>query len=167
MTIAAEALAAFHDAAGKDRVIGYCYAPDAARWFALDAGGSACGPDGPFDLAAVFEIHATDGARELRWLQTAGAGRTAVLADTPQPVPLPPQRRRLAGDVIDVRSTPAGPWATLFAARYGQVDVPVDARPGNRIDIESAEYVTEDTHGNLTVTDTRWIGLRPIGAHHD
>ena len=116
----------------------------------------------------MFEIHATDRARELRWLQTAaGAGRAAVLAETPQPVPLPPQCRRLAGDVTQVRSTPAGPWATLFTARYGQADVPVGARPGDRIDIESAEYVTEDAHGNLTVTDARWIGLRPTGADHD
>ena len=168
MTTAAEALAAFHDAGGKGHVIGYCYAPGAARWFALDTGGAACGPDGPLDLAAVFEIHATDGARELRWLQTAaGAGRTAVLAETTHPVPLPPQRRKLAGEVIRVRSTPAGPWATLFTARYGQVEVPVGARPGDQIDIESAEYVTEDAHGNLTVTDARWIGLRPTGADHD
>lgn len=165
MTTAAEALAAFHDAGGKRRVIGYCYAPDAARWFALDTGGVACGPDGPLDLAAVFEIHATDGARELRWLQTVtGSGRTTVLPDTPQPVPLPPQRRKLAGEVVAVRSTPAGPWAALFSPRYGQVDVPVDAGPGDRIDIESAEDVAEDAHGNLTVTDARWIGLRPTGS---
>lgn len=59
-----------------------------------------------------------------------------------------------------MRSTPAGPWAALFASRYGQADVPVDATPGDRIEIESPEYVTEDRHGNLTVTDARWIGLR-------
>ena len=161
MTTAAQAVADFRAGSANGRIIGYCYAPGAARWFALDATGAACGPDGPLNLDAMFEVHATDGSRELRWLRTAGgSGRTAVLADTPQPVPLPRQRRTLAGEVTGVRSTPAGPWAALFASRYGQADVPVDATPGDRIEIESAEYVTEDRHGNLTVTDARWIGLR-------
>jgi CRISPR-associated protein (TIGR03984 family) len=168
MTTAAEALAGFHSASAGDQVIGYCYAPDAARWFVLDAAGAAWGPGGLADLSGVFELHATDGTRELRWLHEAGgSGRTAVLVDIPQPVALPPQRRLLAGEVTSMRGTPAGPWATVFTARYGQVDLPVDAAPGDRVQIESVEYVAEDTHGNLTVTDARWIGLRTTGANDD
>lgn len=94
MTTAAQGVAHFRAGCANGRIIGYCYAPGAARWFALDASGAACGPDGPLNLDAVFEVHATDGSRELRWLRTAGgSGRTAVLADTLQPVPLPRQRR--------------------------------------------------------------------------
>ena len=93
MTTAAEALAEFQGT-GAGRIVGYCYAPDAAFWFALDDEGAACGPDGPLDLSTVFEIHATDGSRELRWLQTTGgSGCSAVLADGPQPVSLPRQRQ--------------------------------------------------------------------------
>jgi len=168
MTTAAQALAGFRASSAGGQIIGYCYAPGAARWFALDATGAACGPGGPLGLAGVFEVRATDGNREFRWLQTApGTGRTAVLAGTPQPVELPRQRRILAGAVISVRSSPAGPWACLFSARYGQAEVPVDASPGDRIGIESAEHVSEDAHGNLTVTDARWTGLRRIGDDRD
>jgi hypothetical protein len=168
MITLAEALADFRAADAENRIVGYCYAPGAGNWFALDSAGVACGPGGPLDLDAVYEVHATDGGRELRWLQTAaGAGRTAVLADAPQPVRLPPQRRKLAGDVISAGSTSTGPWVTLFSPRYGQVDIPVEAAPGERVEIESAEYVTEDAHGNLTVAGTRWVGLRRTGAGHD
>ena len=89
MSTAAQALTEFHNTA-EGRVIGYCCAPETATWFALDTAGTARGPGGPIDLSAVFEIYATDGSRELRWLQgTAGSGSSAVLADNPQPVSLP------------------------------------------------------------------------------
>ena len=161
MTTVSDALTAFRASGTGGRIIGYCYSPGQAEWFTLDPDDAACGPAGPLDLDAVFELHATDGARELRWLQTGdGDGRTAVLSDTPQPLSLPPQRRRLAGDVIGGRDTRTGAWATLFTPRYGQVDVPIGASPGDMVEIESAEYVTEDAHGNVSVTDARWVGLR-------
>ena len=75
MTTAAQAVADFRAGNANGRIIGYCYAPGAAQWFALDASGAACGPDGPLNLDAVFEMHATDGSRELRWLRTAAGFR--------------------------------------------------------------------------------------------
>lgn len=168
MTTAAAALAGFAAAAQGSRVIGYCYAPAAACWFALDRAGLACRPAGPLDLSAVFELRATDGERELRWLhEDAGLGRSVILTGLAQPVSVPPQRRLLAGSVVSARDTATGPWATLFDARYGPVDVPARAAKNDRIWIESAELVTEDKHGNLTVTGARWTGLTAAGGQHD
>ena len=86
MTTAAAALAASRRprrAAGSSATVTRPPRPAGSRWTA----GPACRPAGPPDLSAVFELRATDGERELRWLHDdAGLGRSAILTGLPQPV---------------------------------------------------------------------------------
>jgi hypothetical protein len=167
-----EALAWFTEHTDDHDVIGYLLAPDRAEWFRC-AGPVPHGPSGPRDLTAVFELFATAaGRRQLRWLHTAsGAGSAVSLAEDPdllpagiavgtQPLPARLEgvaTRLLAGLVT--RSHDG--WATLSTARYAPAEVPVTAARDQEVCAELAEYVITDEHGNLSVTDTLLLGLRP------
>ncbi len=122
---AADALAWFAArpaaAAGSREVIGYLLAPDRAEWFRCE-GAVPHGPDGARDLAGAFEVCATDGAVQLRWVhQTSGHGRAVSLAEDAtalppgQAIPASPERRRLEGmpeRVLVVTSTATSRWPT-------------------------------------------------------
>jgi hypothetical protein len=194
---AADALAWFaggprSSATGTETVIGYLLAPDRAEWFrcVVDEPGrtEAHGPDGGCDLDGAFELFATDGARQLRWLHDADGAGTAVslaedAADLPdgEEIAVATQRRRLvdtgtgtgtAGGT-GATGTPAtaarllagrvvaasNGWATLVTARYSPCEVPVAAAAGDEVWARLAEYAVRDGHGNLTVVDTLLLGL--------
>lgn len=167
---ASEALA-WYAGAPLGPVIGYLFAPRGADWFRWDApSGEPHGPGDPRDLAGVFEMAATDGARYFRWMHSgAGAGTAVVMSEDARTLPpgdaLPagpartrfgePVRRLLAGTVTRSRDG----WATLASARYAPCDVPVAAAAGERIWAVLAEYAVRDGHGNLSVVDTVLTGL--------
>ena len=149
--------------------IGYLLAPDRAEWFRCPGEGVR-GPDGPRDLAGAFEVYATGGGGQLRWVhQDDGEGWAVSLSEDaatlPEgtPVSAGPERRRLAGTadrllagrVVEVR---AG-WATLATARYAPYAVPVRADVGQEVWAELAEYAVSDEHGNLSVIDTLLLSL--------
>ncbi len=170
---AADALAWFAArpaaAAGSREVIGYLLAPDRAEWFRCE-GAVPHGPDGARDLAGAFEVCATDGAVQLRWVhQTSGHGRAVSLAEDSaalppgQAIPASPERRRLEGTperVLAGRVAAARDgWAALVTARYAPCDVPVTAATGQEVWAELAEYAVCDEHGNLSVADTLLLRL--------
>jgi hypothetical protein len=167
---AASALAWLASSAGTGEVIGYLLAPDRAEWFRCD-GMNPRGPAGPRDLAPAFEVFATDRRRHLRWVHGAsGTGQAVSLAENPgwlppgEPLPAEPARTRLGGAVARLLAgrvtTGRVGWATLASARYEPCDVPVNAEPGQEVWADLAEYVVQDEHGNLSVTDTVLLGLR-------
>jgi hypothetical protein len=166
---ASAALAWF--AAGQAGPVGYLLAPGRAEWFRC-AGQAAHGPDGPRDLGDAYELFATAGTRQLRWLhQGGGNGQAVCLGEDPstlaagQPARAadsaerrrfgPTAERVLAGRVIGVRDG----WATLATARYPSCDVPVAASVGQEVWAVLAEYAVQDAHGNISVTDTLLLSL--------
>jgi hypothetical protein len=178
---AAQALAWFAATPGSaDReVIGYLLAADQAEWFRWEDGVPR-GPDGLRDLDGAFELFATSGASQLRWVHEAdGAGWAVSLAEDPaalpagQPPPHAPglgarERRRLAGTATRMLAghVIAGKdgWATLATARYPRCDVPVTAQRDQEVWAELAEYVITDEHGNLSVADTLLLSLAARAA---
>jgi CRISPR-associated protein (TIGR03984 family) len=158
-------------ARSNPRVVGYALSPHEAAWLLLDSDGHPRGATA-VDLSTAYEMWLFDGERELRWLhEESGLGRTVALADDGVPLPagqdvsddrLPrpvePARRILAGE-----PHPREPgWTQLRSARYGRSDVPCEAGAGQTVVLESVDYVVEDTHGNLTVVDTRLARLIPV-----
>lgn len=154
-------------------VIGYLLAPGDAQWF-RHTGGVARGPDGHRDLAGAFELFATCGATQLRWLhQDGGQGTGVCLSEDTgalppgEPVTRPgghAGRQRLDGTAArvlagEVTSSPAAGWARLVTARYAPCDVPVTARPRQQVWALLTEYTVQDTHGNLSVADTLLVSL--------
>jgi len=162
-----EFVTADHEPGGG--VIGYLLAADQADWFRC-AGAVPHGPGGPRELAGAFEVFATAGAGQLRWVHEAGGRGWAVslsedAAALPQGTPLGngPDRRRLAGTAARLlagRVISAGDgWATLATARYAPCDVPVHATRDQEVWAELAEYAVSDGHGNLSVIDTLLLSL--------
>ncbi len=154
--------------AGQD-VIGYLLAADRAEWFRCE-GETARGPDGPRELAGAFELFATSGAGQLRWLQEdGGRGWAVCLSEAAAGLPdgqrlvAKPERRRLAGTaerLLAGRVTAARDgWATLTTARYAPCEVPAGAVAGQEVWAELAEYGVSDEHGNLSVIDTLLLSL--------
>ncbi len=174
---AGAALAWFTGAGDGGEVIGYLFAPDRAEWFRCD-GAVAQGPEGPRDLAAAYELVATDGKRHLRWTHRASGAGPAVSLSEPQELlppgeqlPAEPPRTRLAGTAArklagTVRESGDG-WSTLGSARYAPCQVPVAAGKGKEIWADMAEYAVSDEHGNISVIDTLLIALRPRAAAKD
>lgn len=166
---AAQALAWFCEPADDHTVIGYTLAPDRAEWFRCQ-GVTPHGPRNARNLTGVFELFATSGRRQLRWVQQAGGrGRAIALAEDAGLLPdgtavrtkQVPDRlegvatRLLAGLVTEAHDG----WATLASARYTSYEVPVAAKEDQEVWAEQAEYVVRDHHGNLSVTDTLLLGL--------
>jgi hypothetical protein len=170
---AAGALAWFAAPAAGGDVIGYSFGPDRAEWFRC-ADSAAHGPDGPRSLGGAFELFATAGTRQLRWLhRDAGRGWAVCLGEDAAGLPPehlpgdpggdPPPRRRLpgttrrllAGRVAGVRDG----WVRLVTARYPPCDVPVSAREGQDVWALLAEYAVTDRHGNVSVADTLLLSL--------
>jgi len=155
--------------ASSEPVIGYLLASDRAEWFRCEAA-APHGPGGPRDLGGVFEVFATDGATQLRWVhQASGVGRAVGLAEDTAALPpgeavaMSPERHRLDGTsqrLLAGQVTSAGEgWARLVTARYAPCDVPVYADRDQQIWAEQAEYVASDEHGNLSVADTLLLRL--------
>ena len=155
-------------------VIGYLLAPARAEWFrcgSTASGGSVpYGPDDIRDLGDAFEVFATDGTRQLRWLHVdSGTGTAVTLAEDTtwlppgQALAADPERRRveataarlLAGRVVAAKDG----WVTLATARYAPCDVPVTAAIGQEVWASQAEYAVSDEHGNLSVVDTLLLAL--------
>lgn len=176
---AAGALAWF--ATGRDttpngELIGYLLAPDRAEWFRC-ADGVPHGPGAPRDLNDAFEVFATTGYRQLRWVhQRSGAGAAISLAEDAAMLPpgdpaeertpggtAPGELRHLGGAAARMlagRVTVAGDgWATLVTARYSPCQVPVAAHTGQEVWAELAEYAVTDDHGNVSVADTLLLRL--------
>lgn len=139
------------------------------------AAGELAGPNGVLSADDVFDARVFDGTAELRWLHDADRRGTAVvIGEQPELVDLLPTR---LADVpvisaIDTRyvvwgrPTPAAHpgWATLTAARIGQLSLPL---PGSAADhravLLAREYVAVcDHHGNAGVIDERLIGLSTV-----
>jgi hypothetical protein len=168
------ALAWFTGTDGGGEAIGYLFAPGRAEWFRCE-GAIARGPEGPRDLAAAYELVATDGKRHLRWTHRAsGTGPAVGLSEITGLLPpgseLPdePHRTRLAGTIRrklagTVRESRGG-WSALMSARYAPCLVPVAAGQGEEIWADMAEYAVTDAHGNISVIDTLLTGLRPQTA---
>jgi CRISPR-associated protein (TIGR03984 family) len=190
---ASQALAWFAAVVEEPRLagaVGFAYAPETASWFRLDGAGTAWGSDGTLDLAAVFELRAFDGTRELRWLhQDAGTGPAVALAEDATPLPTghpveettssaaapgtvtgPAQQsmpQRVGPEAVRRlagRPGPAGTagWCTLTSPRYAPAQIPIDAPPTSVVQIVSAEYAIQDEHGNLSVVDARLIRLQTV-----
>lgn len=137
------------------------------------AGGECHGPDGPMDIATVFEARVFDADRELRWLHQSGSRGQAVLiseADSALPAgfgnPLPALP---AVAVLDQHhllwGQPEPPehagWTTLYAPRIGRIPVPLPGiEHSHRIRLVMREYVAvEEQHGNAYVADERLVRL--------
>jgi len=137
------------------------------------AEGECHGPDGPMDIATVFEARVFDAGRELRWLHESGSRGHAVLIsedDSALPDsfggPLPALS---AVAVLDQRhllwgqpEPPEHPgWTTLYAPRIGRIPVPFpDIEHSHRIRLVVREYVAvEEQHGNAYVADERLLRL--------
>lgn len=167
---AADALAWFIEEAAGRSVTGYLYAPADALWFRCH-GPVPHGPGAERDLTPVFEIFATDGSRQLRWIhRTSGTGEAITLAEDPGLLPpgtamtTVPVRTRLGGVATRmlaglVLESHDG-WASLASARYAPCDVPVSASRGQEVWADLAEYSVTDEHGNVSVTDTLLLGLQ-------
>ncbi len=168
-----QALAWFATVAGPS--IGYAYTPSTIGWFRTHTGSpEAVGPDGPFDLSGVFELRASDGERELRWLHaTDQRGTAVVLAPegvatldghdvSPAGVVERPSTcsRYLAGTV---RRSGEG-WSELFSGRFGRLSVPLAAPARHRVALVTIEHLVEDKHGNCDIVDARWVGLSTGGT---
>ena len=155
-------------------VIGYLLAPARAEWFRCDStasGGSVpYGPDDPRDLGDAFEVFATDGTKQLRWLHVdSGTGTAVTLAEDTawlppgQALAADPERRRMEGTAARLLAgrvvTAKDAWVTLATARYAPCDVPVTAAIGQEVWASQAEYAVSDEHGNLSVVDTLLLAL--------
>jgi hypothetical protein len=182
---AAAALAWFatgSDAAGDGELIGYLLAPDRAEWFRC-AEGVPHGPGGLLELGDAFEVFATTGHSQLRWVhQRSGTGPAVSLAEDAAGLPpgdpvrepaatagtLAGELRRLGGvaaRMLAGQVTVAGSgWATLVTARYSPCQVPVVAQEGQEVWAEMAEYAATDDHGNVSVADTLLLRLAARNA---
>lgn len=170
---ATEAVAWFSPGAPPEgEVIGYLLTTRSAAWVRIRPDGTAEGADPDSDLLSeAYELLLFDGQRELRWLHTAeGRGTAVALGETPAALPPgdavtddPPLRcvgvhtRLLAGSIS--RHEREG-WVTLDGERYATAHLPYAFDRKEIMQIEVAEYVTEDTHGNVDVADTRLVRLR-------
>lgn len=169
---AIDALAAFAAGGGTDGdavAIGFCYSPQRARWFRLDAAGVPTDETGrPIELTGVFELRAFTPQRELRWHHTAnGRGPAVLVGDAAVTDEQPasdgpavhgqPYRRLLWG----VTHEPSNDgWLSLSAARIGTLPVPAETGLARvRVWLEAVEYVAIDAHGNASIVDERMIGL--------
>lgn len=169
---AAEAVAWFTPGASPGaEIIGYLLAARSATWVRIrpDATAEGANPDADL-LAEAYEMVLFDGQRELRWLHTSGGrGAAVALGETPTGLPSgevitddPPLRRvevhtrLLAGSLSP--HTREG-WVTLGGERYATAYLPYSFDGKELMQIEVAEYVTEDAHGNVDVADTRLIRL--------
>lgn len=169
---AAEAVAWFAACTptGAD-VIGYLFAARRAAWVRVRPDGQVEGADADTDLLTeAYEMVLFDEQRELRWLHTAGGRGTAVaLSETLAALPPgddvtgdPPPRRvgvhtRLLAGSLSPHERDG--WVTLGGERYATAYLPYAFDGKEIMQIEVAEYVTEDTHGNVDVADTRLIRL--------
>lgn len=152
-------------------VIGYLFAARAAAWVRIHPDGTVEGADPDTDLLAeAYEMVLFDEQRELRWLHTAGGRGTAVaLSETLAALPPgddvtgdPPPRRvgvhtRLLAGSLSPHERDG--WVTLGGERYATAYLPYAFDGKEIMQIEVAEYVTEDAHGNVDVADTRLIRL--------
>lgn len=169
---AAEAVAWFAACTptGAD-VIGYLFAARRAAWVRVRPDGQVEGADADTDLLTeAYELVLFDGRRELRWLHTSDDKGTAVaLGENPTTLPpgddvtgaQAPRRidvhtRLLAGSL---RPHTRDGWVVLGGERYTTAYLPYAFDGKEIMQIEVAEYVTEDTHGNVDVADTRLIRL--------
>ena len=51
-------------------------------------------------------------------------------------------------------------WDSLRGGRYADAHLPHEYTGGDVLVVETVEYLVEDEHGNLDVTDSRIVGLR-------
>ena len=176
---------------GGDDVVGFGYGVDAATWWRLTDGQppSLTGPSGPAGLDAIndmYELVVFDRDRELRWLRNrddrgrAGLGQAVILTEEGATLPAgtvldrEPKltrwntpRRHLLADHFAADHREPQDWAVLRAARYATAVVPVRIPPDLRTQptiavLTSVDYTVEDEHGNLTVAETRRMGLRVL-----
>lgn len=116
--------------------VGLVYAPTSYAAVRFD-GSELVGSNGAVDLASAFELRVTAAGVELRWVR--GTPHRAALrwiddsgdvpADGGTPVDVVAGQYLLWGTV---RSSTGG-WSTLYAARIGELHVPVGARRGARL----------------------------------
>ena len=90
-------------------VIGYLLAPSRAEWFRC-AAGLAHGPDSLRDLRDAYELSATAGTRQLRWVHQAdGYGQAVCLSEDTAVMP--------PGEPASCRGFPAAPTAGKHGGR--------------------------------------------------
>lgn len=169
-----EALAVFAPTVVSAGAAGFTLGPTAFSFIRLDAAGTATGPAGPADLAAVYEARVFHEHAELRWLRDPrhdSGHATVVLTDGSCAVDLPPLP--LEVPLVDVvkqsyvvwgkpaaEHARASGWTRLSTARIGELHVPRGAvSDSHRVAIESLEYLGEFAHGNVAVIEERLVGL--------
>lgn len=131
---------------------------------------------------AVFEVRMFDGVAELRWVnRAAGFGRAVVLSEQSERVdgtlakPLAPlvvvhsidTSYLLWGSAAAEAGSVPKAWTRLLEARIGRLDVPLpsaETQLGDRVLLDTVEYVVTDDHGNAYVAEELLVGLRAVTA---
>ena len=122
------------------------------------------------DTRGVFEARAFAPRCELRWLHRAGGrGRAVLLSEEPlgpvlgestevkELVKTLDQRYLVWGAV---NGNPGPGWCAVAESQIGQIDLPVDARAGRRIQVVAREYLGRvGDHGNVAVVEERLVKL--------
>lgn len=168
----AEAVVTCADAGALNGGTALLTAPASYRVALVTPDGDCATPDGPPDLASVYEARVFTPSAELRWLgESGGPGRAVVLTEAPALLPDTfPETDGLALDAVSTlvahhlvwgRATGEdGPWTTLSSTRIGALAVPV--RASDRVRLRSCQYVAvEPEHGNAFVAEERLIQLEP------
>lgn len=154
-------------------------APSSYRVARVDSAGNCATPDGPADLAPVYEARVFTPNAELRWLGEAGGpGRAVVLTEDPTLLPNDfPETNGLALNAVGTLDAHhllwgettgqdgSRTWTTLSSARIGTLTVPV--RTSGRARLKSLQYVAvEPDHGNAYIAEERLIQLESYPDTH-
>lgn len=124
---------------------GWIHGPRSFSWFLWK--GNTLTIKEPPDFAALDEIRAFDGSKELRWF----GGE--FLEVSPDPNGLT-QKAILFGKVTKAD----GDWCELDELRIGRHWVPVSGEPGDKVRLIFKETLTPTPHGTR-VTDEVLIGI--------
>jgi len=129
----------------------------------------------PVELASVYEARAFGANAELRWLNAANGSGRAVLLTEREPLLDGWERRdnEFLGTIRQryllwgkVEEAYVPGWSSLVSNRVGKLLVPVSGAGGQRVALESMEYLGEFDHGNVAVFEERLLGLTPGGSSH-
>jgi CRISPR-associated protein (TIGR03984 family) len=149
--------------------------------FAVYSGEVWQGPNGPLDVAGVFEARVFSHSAELRWLKDPvdeAGHRCAIVSErelgtldhgqgwqaSTQEVMRGPELRYLLWGEGTGKYASQG-WSRLGTARVGVLHVPLAAvAEGARAALVAQEYLGEREHGNVVVIDERLVKLETYGG---
>jgi len=159
-----EAIDAFRNAVGAERLIGLAYAPRRCFFFEL--------PEDAEAIEAAYEVRAFCEDAELRWWNDPterNEHRAAVLSVRALPrlegweveeveAEVLPNSYLLWGQATGL--SPRQGWSELAVARIGTLAVPLGGVPaGASVQLRTEEYLVRAGYGNTIVWDERLVAL--------